>query len=209
MPASTATSNSNVLVDAAAAKRGRGRPRDAERHEAILEATRQLIIEAGYSRLSMDGVAKRAGVSRTTIHKWWSHRAHLVEEAIFPDYSDLPVPDTGKLEGDLEVLVSEMVDRITRPALLRGLPALYAEVLSNPELLDRTTVLYAQPAAERWRAVFARAVARGELAESANALAAMHVVLGSIAFMAETKPKPVVPRGEMTGYLVALLLGGV
>ncbi len=191
------------------ARRRRGRPRDVERHEAILEATRQLIVEVGYSRVSMDGVAKRAGVSRTTIHKWWSHRALLVEEAIFPDYSDLPLPDTGSIEGDLQVLVAEMADRITRPALVRGLPALYAEVLSDPELLERTAVLYAQPAAERWRVVFARAAARGELEESADPVAAMHVVLGSISFMAQTKPQPVVPLREMTGYLVSLLLRGV
>jgi AcrR family transcriptional regulator len=192
-----------------ASKRGPGRPRDAERHEAILEATRQLIVELGYSRVSMDRVAKRAGVSRTTIHKWWSHRALLVEEAIFPDYSDLPVPDTGTLEGDLEVLVAEMVARITRPAMVRGLPALYAEVLSDPELLERTSVLYAQPAGERWRAVFTRAAQRGELAQSADPIAAMHVVLGSISFMAQTKPRPILPLREMTGYLVSLLRNGV
>ena len=207
MSASNAATRSRQALDDAAGKRGRGRPRDAERHEAILEATRQLIVEAGYSRVTMDGVAKRAGVSRTTIHKWWSHRALLVEEAIFPDYSALPLPDTGSIEGDLEVLVAEMVDRITRPALVRGLPALYAEVLSNPELLDRTTVLYAQPAAELWRVVFARAAARGELERSADPVAAMHVVLGSIAFMAQTKP--VVPLRKLTSYLVSLLLGGV
>ena len=113
------------------------------------------------------------------------------------------------IEGDLQVLVAEMADRITRPALVRGLPALYAEVLSDPELLERTAVLYAQPAAERWRVVFARAAARGELEESADPVAAMHVVLGSISFMAQTKPKPVVPLREMTGYLVSLLLRGV
>ena len=209
MSSSSAVTRARPRGSAVVSKRGPGRPRDAERHEAILEATRQLIVELGYSRVSMDRVAKRAGVSRTTIHKWWSHRALLVEEAIFPDYSDLPVPDTGSLEGDLEVLVAEMVARITRPALVRGLPALYAEVLSDPELLERTSVLYAQPAGERWRAVFTRAAQRGELAQSSDPIAAMHVVLGSISFMAQTKPRPILPLRQMTGYLVSLLRKGV
>lgn len=209
MPPGSAVARARPPAGGAGEKRGRGRPRDAERHAAILEATRELIVDVGYSRVSMERVARRAGVSRTTIHKWWSHRALLVEEAIFPDYSDLPLPDTGSIEGDLEVLVSEMVERITQPALVRGLPALYAEVLSNPELLECTSVLYAQPAAERWRTVFARAVARGELSDEADPVAAMHVVLGSISFMAQTEPRPIVPLRKMTGYLVSLLLKGV
>jgi AcrR family transcriptional regulator len=48
-------------------RKARGRPRDAQRHSAILAATRELILEVGYTQLSIDAIAKRAGASRTTI----------------------------------------------------------------------------------------------------------------------------------------------
>ena len=209
MAGSSAATNVANEPAGARRKRGRGRPRDARRHAAILETTRALILEAGYSRVTFDAVAKRAGVSRTTVHKWWGHRALLVEEALFPDYSNMPLPDTGHFEGDLECLIEEMVERMTRPELVRGMPPLRAEILSNPELLDSTRSLYADPAVERWQVVFERAAERGELPPSANAQAAMHVVLGSIAFIAQVQPKMILPRRELTPYLVSLLLRGI
>jgi AcrR family transcriptional regulator len=192
-----------------APRRGPGRPRDAQRHEAILDATRGLILEAGYSRVTLDAVAKRAGVSRTTVHKWWGHRALLVEEALFPDYSELPLPDTGSFDGDLEYLVKEVVQEMTRPELVRGMPPLRAEILSNAGLLESTRSLYADPAIERWEVVFERAAGRGEIPPSTDARAALHVVVGAVAFMAQAQPKMILPKREMTSYLVSLLLRGI
>jgi AcrR family transcriptional regulator len=186
----------------------RGRPRDPRRHEAILEATRELILEGGYGRVSFDAVARRAGVSRMTVHKWWSHRVELVEEALFPDYGELPPPDTGSFAEDLELLVEEMVDRLTDPVLVLGMPPLRAELNANPHLLGPTGTRYGAPSQRRWRQVFRRAAGRGEISRDANAAAAMHVVLGAIEALSQAR-MAVVSRRKMTPYLVSLLLHGI
>jgi AcrR family transcriptional regulator len=179
--------------------RGRGRPRDAGRHAAILEAARELILEVGYTRLTIDAIAKRAGASRTTIYEWWGHRAPLVEEALFSDYAAWPLPDTGSLEGDLALLVQELVREMTRPEVMRAFPALTVEFQANPELKAEAIGLYGDPMTRRWEAVFARAVARSELAPSVSAEATMHLVLGALWMMSHNKT---LPSRQLAPYLL-------
>ena len=190
------------------ARRGPGRPRDPKCHEAILEATRQLIVDTGYTHVTFEAVARLAGVSRMTVRKWWSHRAELVAEALFPDFSDLPAPDTGRFRSDLEVLIAEMVDRLTQPVLVRGMPALRAELNSHPELLSAIGSRYGDPSHDRWREVFGRARARGEIGPESDGVAAVLVVLGAIEALAQVRPR-VVPVAQLGEYLSGLLLGGV
>jgi AcrR family transcriptional regulator len=184
----------------------RGRPRNAGRHAAILQATRELILEVGYTRLTIDAIAKRAGASRTTIYEWWGHRAPLVEEAIFSDYGEWPVPDTGRFEDDLAQLVEEFVREMTRPAVVRAFPALSAEFQAHPELKAEIRAVYGDPMARRWQLVFSRAAERGELAPGTNADAALQLTLGAVLMMTQSR---ILPRSELTSYLLSVLLGGL
>jgi AcrR family transcriptional regulator len=184
----------------------RGRPRDAGRHAAILQAARELILEVGYTRVTIDAIAKRAGASRTTIYEWWGHRAPLIEEAIFSDYGEWPVPDTGRFEADLAQLVEEFVSEMTRPEIVRAFPTLSAEFQANPELKAEVRALYGDPMTRRWQLVFARAAERGELSTGTNAEAAMQLTLGAILMMTQSK---ILPRNELTSYLLSVLSGGL
>ena len=191
------------------APRGRGRPRSAERHAAILQATRDLILEVGYARVTIDAVAKRSGASRSTIYDWWGHRAPLVEEAIFADYGEWPVPDTGSFEGDLEQLIEEMVREMTRPHVARAFPALSAEFQADPELKAGLRERYGDPMTRRWRAVFDRAAERGEVEPSedgdANGEAALQLTLGAVLTMTQSR---ILPKKRLTAYLLSVLARG-
>ncbi len=186
--------------------RRRGRPRDAERHAAILEATRDLILEVGYAGVTIDAVAKRSGASRTTIYAWWGHRAPLVEEAIFSDYGEWPVPDAGRFERDLGQLVDELVSEMTRPHVARAYPALSAEFQANPKLKAQLRSQYGDPMTRRWQSVFRRAGERGELPNDANAEAALQLTLGAVMTMTQSR---IMSRAKLTRYLLGLLLGGL
>ena len=165
-----------------------GRPRDPKRHRAILDATREVILEDGYGALSFDLVARRAGVSRMTVYKWWNHRAELAEEAMFSGVTQGEAPDLGSFEEDLFVLVEEMVEQLTDPVLVRGMAPLRAELNSQPHLLKATGLRYHAPVERQWRSVFERAIARGELDEDADALAAHLVVLGAVEAISQHRP---------------------
>jgi len=186
----------------------RGRPRDPKRHAAILAATREILLDGGYGKVTFDAVAQRAGVSRATVHKWWGHRAQLVEEALFEGLIEERAPDTGSFAGDLEALVAAMVRRLTDPVLLRGMAPLRAELNANPHLVRETTIRFIEPTTRRWRVVFEQAARRGDLPDGTDPIAAMLTVLGATEALSQHRPT-VVSRHGMVPYLVDLLLGGI
>ena len=63
---------------------GAGRPRDPRIDSAILSATAELLVQMGYSNLSLAAVAERAGTTKSALYRRWSSKAELVHEAAFP-----------------------------------------------------------------------------------------------------------------------------
>jgi len=59
-----------------------GRPRSAQAHKAILDATLELLAEEGFHGLSIEAVAAKAGVGKTTIYRRWPSKDELVMDAI-------------------------------------------------------------------------------------------------------------------------------
>src|SRR5919201_1691169 len=85
-----------------AAGRAAARPRDRRLDAAVLGATRRLLVEVGYRDLSIEAVARRAGVHRPTIYRRWRSKAELVHAAIYPAGDvTLRVPDTGDFARDI------------------------------------------------------------------------------------------------------------
>ena len=74
-----------------APKRSRGRPRREGTDEEILSVARKLLAERGYRELTVDAVAERAGVAKTTVYRRWPSKGALVGAAI--------VPPPGRLTG--------------------------------------------------------------------------------------------------------------
>jgi AcrR family transcriptional regulator len=183
-----------------------GRPRDADRHGAVLAATRELLREAGYSRLTIDGVADRAAVSRTLIYRWWSTKAELVQEALFPFDAGRATPDTGSFAGDLRVLVEHKVDSFSRPEMVRGLPGLHADLVADAELRRKTEREFTAPSLARWVEVFARAAGRGEIDRLVDPRLAFQACTGVVMRLTQARS---LRRGELVEYVTSLLLGGL
>jgi AcrR family transcriptional regulator len=183
-----------------------GRPRDQERHEAVLAATRGLLRELGYSRLTIDGVAERAAVSRTLIYRWWSTKAELVQEALFPFEMDRATPDTGSFAGDLRRLVEHKVDSFARPEMVRGLPGLHADLVADPELRRKTEREFTEPSLQRWAEVFARAVRRREIGADVDPRTAFQACTGIVMRLTQGRA---LKRVGLVDYVTTLLLGGL
>jgi AcrR family transcriptional regulator len=106
-----------------------GRPRDAQLHQAILVATRELLAMGSYAELSMESVAARARVGKKTLYRRWSSKAPLVAEVVLEAYGgsgSFPVADTGDIHADLLSWLHEHADFLAEPpnaALVRALVA--------------------------------------------------------------------------------------
>jgi AcrR family transcriptional regulator len=145
----------------------------------VLDACLQVFAESGYAGLSIEEVARRAGVNKTTVYRRWPTRAELVGAALFSlrDH-DPPLPDTGSLRSDLVSLLVGRVEQMITPhrrAIMQAVMVGYAE----PEL--RTIVKRLRQ--ERPlipRAVFERALARGELPPGTDVGMLAELLLGPL-----------------------------
>lgn len=146
-----------------AAPRRAGRPRDESRDADILEAARVELAERGYDRMTMAGVAARAGAGKATVYRRWSSKADLVIDSIICAAQAAlgidDVPDTGSLQGDLES-VKAIASR--DDAVWGALSGLISEVGHSPELRDAVHERLVWPRVALVRALLARAEARGE-----------------------------------------------
>jgi AcrR family transcriptional regulator len=138
-----------------------GRPRDPLVHDAILRATAHLLGEGGYAKLSIDGVAQRAGVTRQSIYRRWPAKLPLVAELLHEVSEGAPLPDTGNVRDDLLALYRLYARNLLTPG---GpiIPALIAESLLDAEL---ATIMnrYTDERRALAMAIFERAIARGEI----------------------------------------------
>lgn len=132
--------------------------------QAITEAVLDELAEHGYARLSMEAVAKRAGVGKSALYRRWPSKQEMAISVI-SEFSVARAPDvdTGSLRGDLRELTVALRDWLTHPRFARVLPDLVAEMSRNPGLAEVVRALVGEPRRERAAVVFQRAVERGEL----------------------------------------------
>jgi AcrR family transcriptional regulator len=83
-----------------------GRPRDKEATERIRTVAADVIASSGYAGFSLDLVAERTGVAKTTIYRRWPSKDHLVVEVVTKLLQDIPLRDTGEVRRDLITLVT-------------------------------------------------------------------------------------------------------
>ena len=111
-----------------------GRPRDGRIDAAIIEATRDLLLETGYSALSLSAIAARAGTTTAAIYRRWSGKAQLVHEAILPAEVMAMPSASGDAEGDVRALVEATRTMFDRPEVRIALPALIADTVADQDV---------------------------------------------------------------------------
>jgi AcrR family transcriptional regulator len=182
-----------------------GRPRSEEAHQAILDATLDLLAEVGFSALTVEGVAQRAGVGKATIYRRWPSKLPLVVEA-FGGLPKLEAADTGDLAGDLKTMLRSYLQLFNTTPLGTVLPSLAGERGHNPRLSQ----LFDPVLKDRRRPlidVLRRGVERGELPPELDLDLAADLVVGPIAVRLFFTGSRLSPR--MVGPLVDLALEGL
>lgn len=193
-------------ADPSAVRRGPGRPPDLAKREAVLAATREVLAEVGYTSMTIDAVAQRAGSNRVLIYRVWDTKLALAADALFGTAGAFTVPDTGSLREDLRGFIAQHVARMNGPAYLKGLPGLTVELLNDPDLYRWMHVRFVQPSEDGYREILERAAARGEIADDVDPKLLTRVVSGATTSLAQTGR---LSADATTDVLVQMLLGGL
>ena len=144
-------------------KKPLGRPRSAQSHQAILQATLELLAEVGFDRMSIDAIAARAGVGKPTIYRRYKSKEELVADAIESHREDVIIPDTGSFWGDMEALIQSAAQITLSPLGRQTVGMIISSATSNPQFAQVYWTKYLQPRRQAFAIVLERAKARNEV----------------------------------------------
>jgi len=143
--------------------RGRGRPRCEKAHQCILDAAYELLQEVGFTALTVEGVAARAGVGKPTIYRRWANKAQLAMDAFLAAVNpELYFPDTGSAKEDFRGQMQQLLKVMQSP---RGeiIATIIGGAQMDAELIEAFRDNWLMPRRKDAKQVFKRGVARGEL----------------------------------------------
>ncbi|MFV2103444.1 TetR/AcrR family transcriptional regulator [Micromonospora sp. LOL_024] len=163
--------------------------------KAIRRALMQELAAVGYGRLSIEAVARRAGVSKTAIYRRWSSKLDLVLDVVSAVAGrKLPMLDTGTLDGDVQLLLLVVTGALNHPLASQIIPDLLAEAARNPQIAGTLQGAVNDYQERIGEIVIGRAIERGELPEGADRRAAADLIVGPIYWRLAIARVPVQPN---------------
>lgn len=163
--------------------------------EAIRAAVFEELAAVGYARMSIEGIARRAGVGKTAVYRRWRSKRHLVLDLVSAiAVQGLPAPDTGSLEGDLRLLYEVTSRALRHPVAGQIIPDLQAEAARNPEIADALQKALREGQQGVASGIVAAATARGEVREGADLDLALDLMSGPLYWRAVVVRGPKLPK---------------
>jgi AcrR family transcriptional regulator len=147
--------------------------------QAVLAATFELLYEGGVGGLSVDEVARRSGVAKTTIYRHWPNREALVIDACNRISGEHDIPDTGALQGDLKAILTNIAHQLQTANWSSVLPSIVDIAEREPEFADLHSQIQHGHAAPL-RQVLMRAIDKNELSPSADLATIVAALLGPL-----------------------------
>ncbi len=144
-------------------KKSPGRPRSAKAHQAMLQATLELLAEVGFEAMSIEAIAARAGVGKTTIYRRYSNKEELVADAIESMREEVLIPNTGKLWSDIDALIENAAQITLTPLGRQSVAMIISSASSNSGFAQIYWTKYLQPRRQAFAVVIERAKARSEI----------------------------------------------
>jgi AcrR family transcriptional regulator len=171
------------MTESTAAARGRGRPRSEKAKTAILAAAIELLLEQGLHAMSMDAVAKRAGVSKATIYRWWPSKELLALDALATEWQvtgPAVTRDTGSLRGDLLARLRPWLRQLRGKPYGRVVAGLVATAQADAEFAELYLERFVRPRRDAMRPILLRAIDRGEIPRNIDLEVALDLIYGPI-----------------------------
>ncbi|WP_433136980.1 TetR/AcrR family transcriptional regulator [Actinomadura nitritigenes] len=184
-----------------------GRPRDARIDDAVRRAVVEILNEAGYSGLTMEAAAARAGTTKPAIRRRWRSRQHLVVDALATTVGTAPTPDTGCTHCDLVAGISTLSEAFTTALGRRALPALVADLAGDPALERHFFELFFHPRRATTAAALRRGIDRGDLRPDIDIDLLLDMLASTTYYRVLFGHLPVTP--DLAEDVVAVILSGV
>jgi AcrR family transcriptional regulator len=174
-----------------AASRKAGRPRSEQSRQAILDATNKLLLHSPVRDISIEAIAKKAGVGKTTLYRWWPNKVAVILESISGPMNVIPAPVSG---GSARDLLTKQLERFTRLSRGRGgkiVAELFAEAQGNPEMLTLFFQNFMLQHEEIIANIIEQGKQAGEFRASLDTALAVDMIYGSIFYRLMSNAEPI------------------
>lgn len=194
-----------------AGRAGGGAPRGNATTEALRGAVRRMLEELGYQALTMEGVAARSGVAKTSIYRRWPSKAEMVFDLMLHSSDELPpLEDQGSLADDIDVLAGRIVALVAGPLGRRIFPGLIGDAAGDPALLERLRNTIVLDGRKQIAQVLEHSVRRGELADTKAVPDLQAVLIGTVLMFVLFEPEmdDGLLRNKIADLAMTVLSGG-
>lgn len=158
-----------------------GRPRSTKAHQAILNATLELFADEGFDAMSIEAIAARAGVGKTTIYRRWDSKEDLMLDATRSLQAEFPIVDTGNFRDDIIHLLKLVWDMSSRNPLLEKLYVrIIGESRANPDLFRFFYEHQLKLRLQHFRQMIERAQACGEIRKDLDPFIVLDLFTGPL-----------------------------
>jgi AcrR family transcriptional regulator len=146
----------------------------------VLSAAADALAENGYDSFTVEDVAERAGVHKTTVYRRWPTKAELIADTTRERSRQLvPMPDTGSLAGDLRALARAVVRNIGSDTGGRMTRTLVAAAATSPDNAAQSAAFWAERL-DLTNAIFERAMKRGEIPADTDGQLIIQTLIGPL-----------------------------
>jgi TetR/AcrR family transcriptional regulator of autoinduction and epiphytic fitness len=183
----------------------RADPRIERSRQAILRAALQELGEAGYGAFTIESVAARAGVGKSTIYRHWPGKVALIADAFEAAHQHAAPPLSGLTARQaLESLLRHVAQVVMDPAFAAPIPALIEGAERDPQLREFRH-RYSELRRQSLTSLISQGVADGEFRTLADPGLAAQVLLGPIFYQRLLTSEPFDPG--RVGALITMVLG--
>lgn len=163
--------------------------------EAIRAAVFEELAAVGYGRMSIEAVARRAGVGKTAVYRRWPSKLQMVMDVVSAvALHGITAPDTGTLRGDLRALLGVISFALRHPLASQIVPDLLAEAARNPDIAQTLQKALRETQRGVSAILIHNAVARGELPADTDAELVLDMIIGPLYWRLAVNRAPVTKR---------------
>jgi AcrR family transcriptional regulator len=196
------------MKEAVEGRQGRGRPRSERARAAVLAAATDLLVSGQIDAVTMEAIAARSGVSKSTIYKWWPSRAHVILESFFnrARYT-IAVDENASLR---EVLTSQVLSliRLFRDSDAGPLMAdLMAASQADPDIRAALEEQWLRPRRQVSAGLLRAGIERGELDSGTDIEAAVDQLYAPVYYRLLLRHEPL--PDALAAALVGQVLDGL
>ncbi|GAB3426625.1 TetR/AcrR family transcriptional regulator [Flindersiella endophytica] len=181
--------------------------RSERARHAILSAAMDLCLHQGFAKVTMEGIAKHAGVGKQTIYRWWPSKGAVVQEALNEQVgSETDFPDTGDIRRDLRTQMNGVARLFASDASVPYV-GLIAAAQSDPELARSLLATVVEPRVRACRQRLSKAQEQGEIRQGVDLEVAVEILYGPLYYRLLLHTRP--PSPAQVKAILELALHGL